>query len=107
MTVKDLVNEQALLNDTIYQLKNKILEETVKRDSYEAKIWTETDFKKLGYTNESQRKAYVKQQMGQYIVQVGSLKNDLNLAENELSLCKTKIKLCMELGIDFDEKPEE
>lgn len=102
MGVKELIEEQALLNDAIYQIKKEIITETVKKDNYEADIWIKTDFKGKGLTNDAQRKAYVKKQMGLYISKVGNLKNDLNLAENELSLCKTKIKAAMELGIDFD-----
>lgn len=107
MGVKDLVYEQSLIHDTIYQLKEQIIDEEIKRDKYEADLWVNTKFKELGLTNNEQRKAYIKQQMGLYISKVGHLKNDLTLAENELNLCKTKIRLCMELGIDFDDEGTE
>lgn len=107
MGVKDLINEQALLNDAIHQLKGQIIDEEIKKDEHEAKLWTQTNFKQLGLTNNEQRKAYVKQQMGLFISKIGHLRNDLALAENELHLCKTKVKVCMELGLDLDDETEE
>lgn len=106
MTIKELLDEHAVLNDAIYQLRNQILEEEIKEAEFEAKLWLETDFKKLKLSNKELREAYVKQKMGTYISKVGRLKNDLKYAENELSLCKTKINVIRELGIDLDDREE-
>lgn len=102
MNVQDLLMEQGVLNDTIYQLRNQILEEEIKQAQYECDLWVNTDFKGLKLTNKEMRDAYIKQQMGQYISNIGHLRNDLKLAESELTLNKTKIKVILELGIDLD-----
>ena len=103
MSVTDLVNEQAALNDAIYQIKNEIIDEEIKERNYEAKLWIETDFKALKLSNKEMRDAYIKSEMSKFFSNVSKLKNDLELAKNELDLCKTKIKLALELGIDFDD----
>ena len=105
--IKQLLEEYAMLNDTIYQLRNQLLEEEIKEMEYEANLWLNTDFKGLKLTNNELRKAHVQKQMGLYISKVGSLKNDLKLAESELSLCKTKINVIKDLGIDLDEPKKE
>lgn len=107
MGVKELLEECAVLNDAVYQLRNQVLEEEMKEAAFEAKLWLETDFKKLKLSNKELREAYVRQQMGTYISKVGHLKNDLKYAESELSLCKTKINVIRELGIDLDDPKEE
>lgn len=100
MAVQDLINEYAMLNDMIYQLRNQILEEEIKKIEYESNLWLNTDFKALKLTNKELRDAYVDSKMGLFISNVGSLKNDLKSVENELELCKLKIRLIMSFG-DF------
>lgn len=107
MEVKKLLEEYAMLNDAIYQLRNQILDEEIKETQYECRLWLETNFKELKLSNKELREAYVKQKMGEYISKVGKLRNDLKFAEGELNLCKTKISLIKELGIDLNDSEEE
>ena len=103
MSIQDLLVEQGVLNDAIYQLRNQIIKAEIDEANAEYILWTETDFKKLNLTNKEMRTSYIKNKMSQHIAKINSLKNDLKMTQNELSLNKTKIKIILEMGIDLND----
>lgn len=102
--IQEILNEELAIMDVIYELKNFIADEEMKREEYECNLWVNTKFADLGLSNADQRKAYVKKEMGNVINNISKLKNDLAYAENQLKLLKTKEKLILEFGLDILEK---
>lgn len=102
--VNEILMEQSATMDMIYQLKQQVAEQEMKKSEIEYQLWANTDFSKLGLSNSDQRKAFVKDQLKQITNEISNIKNDLLYAENQFKLLKTKEKFLLEFGLDvFDE----
>lgn len=102
--VNEIIMEQSATMDMIYQLKQQVAEQEMKKSEIEYQLWANTDFSKLGLSNSDQRKAFVKDQLKQITNEISNIKNDLLYAENQFKLLKTKEKFLLEFGLDvFDE----
>ena len=104
--VNKILTEQSAIMDMMYQLKQQIAEEEMKKSEMEYQLWANTDFSKLGLSNSDQRKAFVKDQLKQITNEIANIKNDLLYAENQFKLLKTKEKFLLEFGLDILDKPE-
>ena len=102
--VNEILMEQSATMDMIYQLKQQVAEQEMKKSEIEYQLWANTDFSKLGLSNSDQRKAFVKDQLKQITNEISNIKNYLLYAENQFKLLKTKEKFLLEFGLDvFDE----
>lgn len=59
----------------------------------ENELWLNTEFKKLGYTNDDTRRAYVNHETNDLRVAEEMIRNEVTKLKRELNLCDDKIKL--------------
>lgn len=59
----------------------------------ENELWLHTEFKKLGYTNDDTRRAYVNHETNELRVNEEMIRNEISMLKRELNLCDDKIKL--------------
>ncbi|MBQ6219996.1 MAG: hypothetical protein IJH63_00505 [Methanobrevibacter sp.] len=80
--ISKLKNAEDKLSTTKNELKNK-----------ENDLWLNTEFKKLGYTNDDTRRAYVHNETSDLRLNEELINNEIRRLKRELNLCDDKIKL--------------
>ncbi len=85
-TKKELITKLKTAEDKLSKTKNEL--KTKEND-----LWLNTPFKKLGYTNDDTRRAYVNNETSQLKLDEELLNNEIRMLKRELNLCDDKIKL--------------
>ena len=85
-TKKEIISNLKKSEDELTQAKSEL-------KNKENDIWLNTKFKKLGYTNDDTRRAYVSQQTDELRVKEELIRNRITELKRELDLVDDKIKL--------------
>jgi hypothetical protein len=93
INLKHLIEEKERI---ISNIKNA--EEDVSKANYtlkkeETRLWTDTPFKDLGFTNKDSRRAFVQRNLVEYKLDYEQKRNVLRGLHRDLDLCNDKIKL--------------
>lgn len=85
-TKQEIINKLKNAEDRLTEAKSAL--KTKEND-----LWLNTEFKKLGYTNDDTRRAYVNNETNELKVAEEKIRNEITQLKRELNLCDDKIKL--------------
>lgn len=110
VSIYDLLKEEKKKVSKLNELREHLVEEKRLRELDEDNIWVSTEFKKLGYTNDKLRAAYVRKQMNMMPNIYISIKNEFDSLKQEIDFIKETIDVMKSFGvdnIDLEEKDHE
>lgn len=81
-------------------LRTELVEEKRMRNLDEANVWTTTDFKEKGATNDKMRTAIVQQEMNKFPNTYSQKKAKLENLENEIKGIRDMINVMKTFGVD-------
>ena len=91
--LEELIEAKYFVLNELRDIEYKILKIKIELEQKERTILLNTDFKKLGLTNEKARNAYVKERIADYSKAMEFKKLDVAAKEDELKIINNLIKI--------------